>query len=392
MHSSVIQFALAVGLLGLGALLAFGVRLPALPVYLVLGILAANWLDIEQLQPLPDLGLLLLLFSVGLEFGPERLKTLSGRAVRAGLWDALALPIGVLLGLALGLDWRAALLLGGVIFVSSSAVIARLIIDFERAAYPESEVVLGVLVFEDLLIAAVLALTAGQAGPSALLASLALVGAYLLAAFTSGPRLSPWLERLPAEPLLLLGAAFTVGTAELFHAVGASEGIGAFLAGAIVASIGLRARMEELLGPVRDLAAALFFLAVGASAAAVLRGIDTLAIMLATGALLLKLPLNYLSGKAGGLGTRGRLLTMLYLIPRGEFQLVIGAIALQAGATIISQTALLLVLISIAIGAPAIQAGPWLTRRVVGRRARPHTQDGTSAREPERRRAKTSGS
>jgi CPA2 family monovalent cation:H+ antiporter-2 len=382
MHPAMIQFALAVGLLGLGALLAFGARLPALPIYLIIGLLAINWLDVEQLQPLPDLGLLLLLFSVGLEFGPERLMALSGRAVRAGLWDALALPLGFMIGLALGLDWRAALLLGGVVHNSSAAVIARLIIDLDRAAYPESEVVLGVLVFEDMLIAAVLALTAGRAGASALLASLALVVTYLLAASVLGPRLRPRLERLPSEPLLLLGAAFTIGTAELFHSVGASEGIGAFLAGAIVAGIGMRERMEALLGPVRDLAAALFFLAVGASVAAVLRGIDTLAIVLSIGALLLKLPLNYLSGMASGLGARGRLLTMLYLIPRGEFQLVLGAIALQAGATLVSQTALLLVLVSIAIGAPAIQAGPWLTHRLAGRRARAPAQGETSAREP----------
>jgi K+:H+ antiporter subunit KhtU len=94
MHPAIIHFGLAVALLALGALLAAGTRLPALPLYLLFGVFAAAWLDIEQLQLLPDLGLLLLLFSVGLEFGPERLVALSGRVGRAGLWDALALPTG----------------------------------------------------------------------------------------------------------------------------------------------------------------------------------------------------------------------------------------------------------------------------------------------------------
>jgi CPA2 family monovalent cation:H+ antiporter-2 len=371
MHPAIIHFGLAVALLALGALLAISTRLPALPLYLLIGVLTAAWLDIEQLQPLPDLGLLLLLFSVGLEFGPERLVALSGRAVYAGLWDALALPTGWLIGLVLGLDWRAALLLGGGLYISSSAVIARLIIDFNRAAYPESEVVLGVLVFEDIVIAAVLALTAGQTGAVALLASLALVAVYLLTAYLLGPRLRLWLDRLPSEPLLLLGAAFTVGTAELFHAVGASEGIGAFLAGTIIASIGRRERLNALFGPVRDLAAALFFLAVGARAAATLRGVSAVAIVLVLGALLLKLPLNYCSGAAGGLGTRGRLLTMLYLIPRGEFTLVLGAIALQDGSTLVGQTAVLMVLLSVPLGALAIQAGSRLTRTIQGRRPAP---------------------
>ena len=151
MHPAMLHFALAVTLLALSALVAFATQMPALPLYLLVGVLAAAWLNVELLQPLPDLGLLLLLFSIGVEFGPERLGTLSWRGLRAGLWDALALPAGVGLGLALGLDWRAALLLGGVVYVSSSAVIARLIIDLQRAAYPESEVVLGVLVFEDLV-------------------------------------------------------------------------------------------------------------------------------------------------------------------------------------------------------------------------------------------------
>jgi monovalent cation:H+ antiporter-2, CPA2 family len=368
MHPAMFHFALAVALLALGALVAFATQVPALPLYLFVGVLAAAWLNVELLQPLPDLGLLLLLFSIGVEFGPERLAALSWRAIRAGLWDALALPAGLGLGLALGLDWRAALLLGGVIYISSSAVIARLIIDLQRAAYPESDVVLSVLVFEDLVIAAVLALTAGRTGVPALLASLGLVAAYLLTAHVLGPRLRPRLERLPSEVLLLLGAAFTVGTAELFHTVGASEGIGAFLAGTVVTGMGLRERLEALLGPVRDLAAALFFLAVGATAASTLRGVGTGAVVLALGALLLKLPLNYRSGAAGGLGVRGRLLTMLSLIPRGEFTLVLGTIALQDGLTLVGQTAVLLVLLSVPLGALVIQAGPRLTRPLRGRR------------------------
>jgi CPA2 family monovalent cation:H+ antiporter-2 len=387
MHPAVEHFGVAAGLLAVGALLASRLRLPALLIYLLSGLIAGSWLNIDLLQPLPDLGLLLLLFSVGLEFGPDRLIALSGRALKAGLWDALALPNGWGLGLALGLDWRAALLLGGVVFISSSAVIARLIIDLDRAAYPESEVVLGILVFEDLLIAGVLALTAGRAGASALLASLALVSTYLLAAQWLGPRLAGRLAQLPSEALLLLGASFTVATAELFEVAGASAGIGAFLAGTLAASLGLRDRLDELFGPVRDLAAALFFLTVGATARGTLAGVSWLALALALGALLLKLPLNMQSGAAVGLGSRGRLLTALYLVPRGEFTLVLGAIALQAGATLVTQVAVLVVLLSVPLGALVIQAGPQLTRTVKGRRPMPTAQvpvQGTQPVTPQR--------
>ena len=73
MHPEIADFALAAALLGLGALVATAARLPAQPLYLLVGIVVGGRLDVTQLQPLPDLGLLLLIFSVGLEFGPERL-------------------------------------------------------------------------------------------------------------------------------------------------------------------------------------------------------------------------------------------------------------------------------------------------------------------------------
>ncbi len=249
-------FALAAALLALAAGLAARLRFPALPFYLIAGLLASPWLEPAALEPLPTLGLLMLLFSVGLEFGPDRLAELSRRASRAGVVDALALPLGTLVGLGLGLGLREAVLLGGVVYISSSAVIAKLIVDLRRAAAPESEVVLGVLVFEDLLVALVLALFGGHGGPWAVAASVLLVAAYLLAARLLAPRLAGLLEAVGDEPVLLFGTAFTVGTALLFHALGASEGVGAFLSGVIAAGLGLRDRIERLFAPVRDLAAA----------------------------------------------------------------------------------------------------------------------------------------
>jgi monovalent cation:H+ antiporter-2, CPA2 family len=272
MHPSLEAFALAAGLLALGAALVHRFGFPPLPVYLLTGLLMGHRLPVEELEPLPSLGLLLLLFSVGLEFGPDRLKELSGRATRAGLYDALALPLGFLLGLLAGLDARGAALLAGIIYISSSAVIVKLIIDLRRAANPESEVVLGVLVLEDLVIALLLALLGGH-GPGGVLAGVLLALAYLAFARLLGPHLVRLMESFSDELVLLLGAAFTTGTALLFHALGASEGVGAFLSGMVAASLGLRERLEHLFGPVRDLGVALFFLVVGAEATGLLRGL-----------------------------------------------------------------------------------------------------------------------
>ena len=357
MHPSLEAFALAAGLLALGAALVHRFGFPPLPVYLLTGLVVGERLPVEDLEPLPSLGLLLLLFSVGLEFGPDRLRELSGKALRAGFFDALALPLGFLLGLLAGLDLRGALLLAGVIYISSSAVIVKLIIDLRRAANPESEVVLGVLVLEDLVIALLLALLGGQ-GPAGFLGGVALALAYFLFARFLGPRLVRFMEGLSDELVLLLGAAFTAGTALLFHAVGASEGVGAFLSGVITAGLGLRERFELLFGPVRDLGVALFFLVVGAEALGLLRGLTPWAVGLVLLGLLLKLPLNHLGGARAGLGRKRRLYSALYLVPRGEFNLVLGALALGQGYPLVAQVAVLLVLVSIPLGALLIRYAP----------------------------------
>jgi len=357
MHPSLEAFALAAGLLALGAALVHRFGFPPLPVYLLTGLVVGERLPVEDLEPLPSLGLLLLLFSVGLEFGPDRLRELSGKALRAGFFDALALPLGFLLGLLAGLDLRGALLLAGVIYISSSAVIVKLIIDLRRAANPESEVVLGVLVLEDLVIALLLALLGGQ-GPAGFLGGVALALAYFLFARFLGPRLVRFMEGLSDELVLLLGAAFTAGTALLFHAVGASEGVGAFLSGVIAAGLGLRERFEHLFGPVRDLGVALFFLVVGAEALGLLRGLTPWAVGLVLLGLLLKLPPNHLGGARAGLGRKRRLYSALYLVPRGEFNLVLGALALGQGYPLVAQVAVLLVLVSIPLGALLIRYAP----------------------------------
>lgn len=370
MHPSVEAFTLAAGLLALGALLVHKAGLPPLPVYLLTGLWMGERLPVEELEPLPSLGLLLLLFSVGLEFGPDRLKGLSGKAIRAGLYDALALPLGFVLGLLAGLDLRGAALLAGAIYISSSAVIVKLIIDLRRAANPESEVVLGVLVLEDLVVALLLALLGGQ-GSVGFLGGMALALAYLLFARFIGPRLVSLMEGLSHELILLLGATFTTGTALLFHAIGASEGVGAFLAGVIAAALGLRERLEHLFGPVRDLGVALFFLVVGAKALSLFQGLTPAVVVLALIGLLLKLPLNHAGGARVGLSRKRRLYSALYLVPRGEFNLVLGSLALEQGYPLVAQVAVLLVLLSIPLGALLIRFAPELGRLLLREAPKP---------------------
>lgn len=357
MNHAVADFALAALVLAVGALAVHRLRLPPLPAYLIAGLLVGPGLDVEALEPLPSIGLLLLLFSIGQEFGPERLREFGRRGWRAGAWDLGALPVGVALGLVLGLNLAGAVFLGAVFYISSSAVIAKLLIDLRRTGYPESEVVLGILVLEDLVIAAVLTLTAGQGGLLGLAASILLAASYLAAGRLLAPRLVRLMESLADELVLLLAAAFTTGTALLFAHLGASEAVGAFLCGVIAADLGLQERFERLMGPVRDLAVALFFFTVGADATGLLSGMGGLTVVVALAALLIKLPLDYRAGRAAGLSVRRAMLTATLLVPRGEFNLVIAALALRAGQDLVAQVAVLAVLISVPLGTIAMRYG-----------------------------------
>ncbi|GIW27798.1 MAG: sodium:proton antiporter [Meiothermus sp.] len=357
MHESVTAFAIATLLLGLGAALVHRWHFPPLAAYLLVGLALGEFLDTESLEPLPSLGLLLLMFSVGLEFGPDRLQQMSGRVLRAGGWDALALPIGVLVGLLAGLDWKGALLLAGVMYVSSSAVIVKLILDLRRAANSESEVVLGVLVFEDLLIAILLVLVQGGTGLSFAVVA-GLVGLLWLLLHLGGRWLNQQVQHLSDELVLLLGAALVSGTAILFHTVGASEAVAAFICGVLAAGLGLRERFEQLFGSVRDLGVALFFLTVGAEALGLLDAVTVGVVGLALLALLIKLPLNFKGAQMAGLSQKRSGFAAIYLIPRGEFNLILGAMALQQGYPLVGQVAVLLVLVSIPLGSLLMRFAP----------------------------------
>lgn len=175
-----------------------------------------------------------------------------------------------------------------------------------------------------------------------------------------------FVEGISDELVLLMGAAFTAGTALLFQAAGTSEGLGAFLSGVIAASLGLRERLERLFGPVRDLGVALFFLVVGAESLEVLGNLSPLGVALALLGLLLKLPLDHLGGGRAGLGRKRRLYAALYLLPRGEFNLVLGSLALAQGYPLVAQVAVLSVLVSVPLGALAIRFAPELGRLLLG--------------------------
>jgi CPA2 family monovalent cation:H+ antiporter-2 len=310
-----------------------------------------------------EIGVVLLLLTLGLEFNASELVASLRRHGPSGLVDLLLnAPPGFAAGLLLGFPWQGALALAGVTWISSSGIIARLLGDLGRLANRETPAVLSVLVLEDLAMALflpllVVALAGGDVAAAVGGVALAVgtVLLVLLAAQRHGHRLGRLLTHRDDEQVLLRLLGLTLLVAGLSQAVGASAAVGAFLVGlALPASFADRAR--SLLGPLRDLFAATFFVAFGLSTdpGAVLPALPA-ALLLAVVTTATKVGTGWIAATRDGVAVPGRLRAGTALVARGEFSIVIAGLAVAAGLSEIGPVATAYVLVLAIVG-------PLLTR------------------------------
>src|SRR2546422_73451 len=284
-------------------LLFHRLKLPALPGFIVAGVLLGpNALglvsDVHQVESLAEVGVILLLFTIGIEFSLGRLREMGRQVVVGGLSQVgLTVAASALVARASGTSWQIALLLGFLVALSSTALVLKGLTDKGEIDAPHGRLATGVLIFQDLCVVPmmlVLPFLAGRAagGPSGLLLALGkavlVVIGVLVVARTVVPRaLAEILKTRSRElfliAIILLGTLTALGTA----AAGASLALGAFLAGLVISEsdYGHQA-MAELL-PFRDVFISLFFVAGG---------------MLVPGAVLRGHPPPALGGGGGGLG------------------------------------------------------------------------------------------
>src|SRR3954451_15008968 len=235
--------------------------------------------DTSLAEQMAEIGVVLLLFGVGLQFHLEELLAVRRVAVPGALLASLAATtLGTLLGRAFGWEWAAALVFGLALSVASTVVLTRVLADHRALHTRAGHVAVGWLVVEDLytvlvlvLLPVVLGPREGGAGQLALAVGLAVLKIAALIAFTFlvGGRAIPWvLDRVARTgsrelftlTVLVVVLGIAVGSAELF---GASMALGAFLAGLVVgrSDFSLRAATDAL--PMRDAFAVLFFVSVG---------------------------------------------------------------------------------------------------------------------------------
>jgi len=336
------QLAVTVAVLAVLALVASRLRLSAIPAYLLAGLLLGpnepRFLSViepsEITSFIAELGVIFLLFFLGLEFSLERLLR-SGRPL--GMGGSLDLLVNAGLGLAIGVAAFglsfAALILAAAVYVSSSAVAVKGLIDLRRLADDETDLVLAILVFEDIVVAGVLGFAAaGGAGVSPTLVAVAkalgFITVVLLASRWLAPHVDEILRYLPRELFLLFCFALVVGLAAIAKELGLSEAIGALMAGVFLAETSIRQEIEEHFLAFRDVFAALFFfvfgLAIDVGALGTVGWIVVLAVVLSVAG---KLTTGYGAGRLAGFNLRQRLNVGAALVAHGEFTIILAQLA-----------------------------------------------------------------
>jgi monovalent cation:H+ antiporter-2, CPA2 family len=332
-----IELGAAIGGLGILARLASRWGFSSVPLYLIGGLAFGNGgllplhLSENFIRIGGEIGVLLLLFMLGLEYTGDELKEhLHGGMAAGGMDFLLNFVPGVAAGRLFGWSWLPALVLGGVTWVSSSGVIAKVLGELKRLGNPETPTVLTVLVLEDLAMAVYLPLiTALLAGGSAIrlgasvAVALAVVAAALMVAFRYGPKISGWILHESDEVVLLTILPMVLLLAGLAQQVQVSAAVAAFLAG-VALSGPIAEKSRRLLSPLKDLFAAIFFFFFGLEIApASLPPVAVQAIGLGVVTAATKVATGYFAARRAGIQAQGRWRAGAALIARGEFSIII---------------------------------------------------------------------
>ena len=338
-----------IGLVVLGlallARLAARVGLSPIPLYLLGGLvfgaggLVPLGLSEEFIEVGAEIGVVLLLFMLGLEYTAAELAGSLRAGLRSGVEDLLLnFTPGLVAALLLGWPPVAAVLLGGVTYISSSGVVAKVLGDLGRLGNRETPAVLTILVLEDLVMAlylpivAVLLVGGGWAsGALSLTLALVTVVVALVIAVRYGGAVSRALFSESDEVLLLTTFGMVLLVSGLAQRLQVSAAVGAFLVGlALSGPVAERAR--DLLGPLRDLFAATFFVFFGLQVnPRDLPPVLAVAALLASASAITKVVTGWRAAARAGVGVPGRVRAGTVLIARGEFSIVIAGLGVAAG-------------------------------------------------------------
>ncbi|WP_166868880.1 cation:proton antiporter [Salinibacterium sp. ZJ70] len=337
-----VLFVIAYALGRLGKLIG----VPTIPIYMLVGLLASphvDWfpLDFEAgyVELIAVFGLILLLFNLGLEFDQDEFFGNAGRLlISGGTYVAINMIAGFSFGMMVGWGTREALVIAGMTTTSSSAIVTKLLIELKRLANPETPMILGVTVVEDIFVAVYLAIVSvvlsGETDFWAVVLKLAIAFVFLAVMFSVARFGGRWVSKLIQTKddelftILIFGLAVMFGG--IGEIIGVTDAIGAFLIGLAIGATRFRARIEAFTTPLRDVFGAFFFLNFGLALDPSTFGLVLLPVAIAVA---MTLVLNAIAGqivaRINGFGAQAGINTAVILVSRGEFVLILATLAMM---------------------------------------------------------------
>jgi CPA2 family monovalent cation:H+ antiporter-2 len=375
----VFEVGLALILIAIVSVVAQRLKQSIIPFLIILGMLVGPHLEVlnfgsidltfvhsqETISFLGRIGILFLLFFLGVEFSVQKMVK-SGRSIIIGgtVYVAMNFVLGLIYGLLVDLGIYEALITAGMLSVSSTAIVAKVLVDLKRTGNPETELILGIILFDDLFLAVFMSIMSGvllgdTSSPLGVIVSVLISMGYMLLFFIIARKGPPILNRLlnitSNEVFIIVVFAvlfFVAGFSEKLHV---AEAIGALLLGLALSETEHAHRIAQMVIPFRDFFGALFFFSFGLS-------IDPYslldAVWLALGAVLITVVSNYIaglvSGKQAGLSVKSSTNIGLTIMARGEFTIIVAALGVSAGLNPILQPFSALYVLIMAVIGPII--------------------------------------
>lgn len=373
----IFEVGLAVGLVALAGLIANRLRFSVIPFFILTGMFlgphmpAIGPIDLgfnhskEFIDFMGRLGVLFLLFYLGLEFSVGRLIK-SGKSIVTGgtIYVALNFCSGLLVGWMMQLPFKETMVICGIMTSSSTAIVAKVLTDLRRTANPETEVIMGMIMFDDLFIAMHISFLSGLilTGSSSVwkvAGTCILALAFILIFLIGGRRVVPWIDRLLNEKsseifiLVIFALLFIVaGASETIHV---AEAIGALMAGLVLADSRYIKRIEQMVLPYKDFFGAMFFFSFGLSIdPRSLGGAVGWGIVAAVLTMIVNLASGYFASRFSGMPRRTSFDIGFTLAARGEFSIIMANIGKAGNLMPILQSFVVVYVLILSIVAPLL--------------------------------------
>lgn len=396
-NESVLSLGVSLLALFFAGFLATKVNQSLSAVFIVVGMILQNFFSVTIITEfIATLGIIFMLFMFGLEFSVVNLVSNPKKILYAGIYDLLFnFPLGLFIGWILGYDLIHTLLIAGIIYVTSSVIVAKSIIDLRRSANPETEYVLTVLIFEDMFIATFLAFIVGIVNYGyidtrvtlfVMLKTSAFFMFFIILAKTSMRYIHKVIDIDHTELFVILILSIIVLSAGAASKIGLSEAIGAFLAGLLLSETQQRNRISEAIKPFQQFSTAIFFVAFGMSIDYKhVAGLIPMGLFIFVVSSFSKVYGGYFIGRRFDLSSRASLRLGFSLVPRGEFSIILAGVVSMSQNTPYPLKALtgVYVLLSAILGSVLMKEADWFVKWFIEKKDKDIQQiDKTSGANP----------